>query len=252
MNDWQIFSASAMGVDHQTTGNNSQDANMSFSSQDALVGFLADGCSKAIYSETYSRLAVDYLVRRTHTLLPQVSLDDLPHYLFLDLLGYLNRSLANQGFHDEEQKQRFISDHCLFTVMGLIITQDRGMILTCGDGIVMIDDSSIYIDQDNAPHYIAYRLQPAIMARYKDHIPTSFTLWEFDPKVVSSLTIASDAFLDNEHLLEQLPLVVKTGNSLKLALNRWTSIQQLLHDDASVVFAKKTPKEAPNATSGLS
>ncbi len=239
MQDWQIVSGSAIGNSHLATGRNSQDAVATATLDYALIGFLADGCSASLHSEVFAKLAVEFLTRRTRKLLHFVKRSILPTVLFRDLINFLDASLSAQGLNDDISRQNFLETYCLFTVMGIIITPKTSLLLTCGDGVVIINDAEISLDQNNTPTYPAYALHQTVIDKFPEAVPHGFTVWELKTNSLNRLGITSDAFNQRPDLLTDLASVTKSSTKLQMALNRWTILQQLLDDDASLILATK-------------
>jgi hypothetical protein len=236
---WKIFSAGAIGGSHRLRNLAYQDAHKTYVDSEMVVGFLTDGCGSGKRSEIGAGLGVDFLVRRSVTLLRKgLGLDQLGKVLFVDLVDYLGTILNASGLADVQQIGGYVNDYLLFTALGLVATSDEIGVLSCGDGVIGFGDDMIYLDQDNKPSYPAYVLIKNQIQRSPEVLADRFRTWKLKTDSVSLLTLASDAFQDRNDLLLEASKC-SSSNQLQMKLNKWTVIEDLLDDDATVVVARK-------------
>ncbi len=182
--------ASVIGSYHLQTGLNNQDSVNVYTDETCFVGVVSDGCGSGKNSEVGAKLATCYMAKKLPELLKLFSVKEALRVLELDMISYF-KNIAETLCYSEYVK--VINDFFLYTVKGVIITQNKVYIFSAGDGYYMLDDKEVSIDQDNKPLYFSYNLLD-VEDREKYNLPEviSFEVLEevdfssFDKIVISS------------------------------------------------------------------
>lgn len=239
---FSLGAASSTGNYHLKQRKNNQDAFRIFSDGRLALGFVTDGCSKGRHSEVGAWIGANYLLHQSLSLASHPDLFPLiPQRLFTGLESYLGRHLEEQGMLTATTKDQYIDNFLLFTVLGFIYHADASdaLVFYCGDGVININGQTLYLDQGNRPHYLAYRLMsPAFHHQYPNVAPLDFTVLQIPTATLNDLVIASDAFLNHEDLLLEAGQNLTRPVQLQLRLNVWVEVDNLFGnegDDATLV-----------------
>lgn len=180
---YRVRMASVQGVKHVQNGINNQDAaavhefvvpkwNKTF-----RIGLVSDGCSGIpAFSrcEVGANLTVTFCVARIQQLvLGGVELAKIPSLLYRSLTDYL-RTIANLTMPSSVQwaypvrfsgprafrnnltvTDRFLTDYLMATVIGYIDDGTTLVTFQAGDGVIVVNDDVIVVDQNDAPSYPA-------------------------------------------------------------------------------------------------
>jgi hypothetical protein len=168
-----------------------------------------------------------------------VPLLEMPALLHERLIGYLDH-LVN--LTQIQQRVEFIHQHLLFTVIGVVITPQGGVIFHGGDGLLLLDEQAFSINQHNQPNYVAYHLiRDYLTEAYVP--PPHFEVYPLEP-TWQRVAIATDGFSE-----DLLPSVwgIQHGRGLQRKLNVWANQDRRFRDDATVIAVEKVN---PNGTSG--
>jgi hypothetical protein len=235
MNGIRAHIGQSLGLDHQLKQRNCQDSYALHESSDAIIGVVCDGCSEGMRSEVGASLGAHYLAVQAAQLLEQkTSLADLPDVLYRRLIDYLEH-LTELSM--PPNRVGFVRDHLLFTVLMLIITKEGAVVLSAGDGLILMDEQIECIDQNNMPFYIAYHLLP-------DALPPSFQMPQgFQVRTVTQwqhLAIASDGFV-----LDLLSNVwgMSHVRGLQRKMNVWAEQGRHFRDDATLITIERVNED---------
>lgn len=146
-------SASVIGSTHYKLNYNNQDSYGFYQDDTCIVGVVADGCGSGSNSEVGSRLCTDFVVNFCKKHFSNHAFD--AELLQTAVLEYLRNLVKNQQTSDE---QDFIENYLLFTLFGFVIQPKHTFVFHSGDGIYLINDKVMIIEQDNRPRYIAKNL----------------------------------------------------------------------------------------------
>ncbi len=143
------------GAAHRNLDYNNQDAAFVFESGNVLIGVIADGCGSGTNSEVGAQLAVK---RITKIIFEKIeSKIDWKNNLKPEMQFYAKTLAELHGSNIAE----FVKDYLLFTLVGFVKIEAQLTLFSCGDGVIVIDDDILIIDQDNRPKYLNNELMNA-------------------------------------------------------------------------------------------
>ena len=186
---FEIAGGTVTGRSHALVGRGNQDAYTWLSRGPALVAAVCDGCGSGAHSEVGARLgarlAVASLSRR---LADGIALDtpELWTGLQSDILTPIRALAEAMGGHLAET----VSEHFLFTLVGVAVSGERGCIFGAGDGIFAVDGEITRLGPfpGNEPPYLGYGLLDR---------PAGLTvLRSFASSNVASILIGTDGAAD--------------------------------------------------------
>lgn len=179
--DFEVAAGSVAGRDHRLALKNSHDAVYVVQDLDVLAAVVCDGCGSSPHSEVGAkigaRLVVQQLLRWYHR---------EPHSFYggavSDGLRKVRRSVLAQiqvladsmgGSYSQA-----VSDHFLFTVVGILVTGTDTIIFSAGDGVYQVNGQpGVILDAGNVPDYMAYGIvdssQEPQPFQVCAHIPTT-------------------------------------------------------------------------------
>lgn len=231
----RVHVGQSVGLDHQLKQRNCQDSYALYESTDTIIGVVCDGCSEGPRSEVGAALGAQYLMAQASQLVAQhIPLADLPKMLYTRLVAYLDQVTA---LSTPPNRVVFVRDYLLFTVLVLIITKEGTLLLSAGDGLIVIDEQVECIDQKNLPSYVAYHLLP-------EYLPTSFKMPQgFQVHAVTEwqqLAIGSDGFVP-----DLLPDVWGMSHirSLQRKMNVWAEQGRHFRDDATLITIERVDED---------
>jgi serine/threonine protein phosphatase PrpC len=220
-----------IGRDHMARQANCQDSYALAQTETCIAGVVCDGCGEGQHSEVGSTLAAKYIVTQILAMLEEgCPLETIPTMLYQRVVGYLDELVALSAPMNTVQ---FVQHHLLFTIVGVILTEQGGLIFSSGDGLIVVDDHVTPIDQRNKPAYIAYHLirEHVVSLSVIQHnfIVQTLENWE-------RIVIATDGF--NVDLLPQVQ-GLKHPRSLQRKLNVWSNQERHFKDDATLIVIEK-------------
>lgn len=265
------------GVDHQVKRFNNQDAfikgSISLNGNEFQYGVVFDGCSlggkKTSKNEFGSRALCVFMENAIRNLIAmEIPVMRIPDQLFLQTIGYL-RGIVNWTIPgaSNEMLWDFISKHLLSTVVGFIRTTHITLTFNAGDGVIIVGDDIIEIDQNNRPFYLAYMLMdPGYIKKNYGIVPTSFETKMYPSKDLKRIAVCTDGITNwcsskEESREEKIKEFVssiwenspKAGGGLQWWLNK-ESNNKRFRDDATAVGLEIIPitKEGEVADAGTS
>lgn len=162
---FELAAGSIAGRNHQRTGLNNQDAYYGFSSSEATIAVVCDGCGSGAHSEVGAKIGARSVAEAIRRSLwnqpPDYPLDSA----FLEavrrevLVQLQNLAQAMGGDGDAVDKQ-IVYDYFLFTIIGALLTPRGAMVFSLGDGVIIVNGKPLFLGPfpDNAPPYLAYEL----------------------------------------------------------------------------------------------
>jgi hypothetical protein len=195
--DLEIAGGTATGRSHALAGKPNQDAYAWIVSGDILVAAVCDGCGSGAHSEVGAALGARIVTARLAARLAEGASPDAPALLDGvrdDLLGALGGVASAMGGRLAD----IVSEHFLFTVVGLAIAGERGCVFAAGDGIVAVDESVIRLGPfpRNEPPYLGYGLLDGAGA------PGLSLIRGFGAREVRSVLLGTDGTADLADLAE--------------------------------------------------
>jgi len=168
---FQIASGSIAGRDHVNDGKNNQDAAFWMQTETATVLLVCDGCSSGEHSEAGAffgaRIVTDAILTSAERFSADLRVEpervlEEARLTALARLRELTRLTRLDGIQE-----------LLFTIVGVLITQQTTVLFSIGDGVIAVNGEVIDIGPfpGNAPPYLAYGLdeQCAKPPRFEIH-----------------------------------------------------------------------------------
>lgn len=193
---FDIAGGSIRGRRHESKGVNNQDAFAWRQSENTIIAVVCDGCGSSRNSEVGAKLGARLAVEALRIWLPV--LDEAPAETALEqvrihLLEQFSKLVREMG----DDPLKTILNYFLFTIVGVVVTSEKVVTFTHGDGVLAInDDYAHLIYPDNAPPYLAYdlvrdQLTPSIHEHLRFNVH-----WEGHPEEVQHLLIGTDGVDD--------------------------------------------------------
>ncbi len=232
--------ASAIGSSHHKLYYNNQDSCNFYEDKFCIIGVVADGCGSGSNSEVGARLGVDFVVNfcKKHFQTNPFNVKLLENAL----IEYLRNIVKNQQTIEEED---FIANYLYFTLFGFIIQPHQTFIFHSGDGLYLLNDKEVVIEQNNRPRYIAKNLvsgQTSIETECIEtnnlqrllvatdgliHLNDKFLTGE----IVEGMKKTTD-FFDNEDYFDNIVSLPKFLTNLSVKSN-------ILKDDTTLIMVKR-------------
>lgn len=197
----RVREATITGSDHKRLGKNNQDSRrfggIQLDGQKYLFGVVCDGCSGGVHSETGAHLMASYISNEIPAILQLgLPLQDVPQALFTRCIGYLSAVTAQTIVGDALQRTLFVRDQMLCTIMAFVMSEQELIFFSAGDGMYVVNDHHVMIDQDNKPAYLGYHLVDKAYLTVKGGIlPQSFSVNSYSTKEVNRFAICTDGML---------------------------------------------------------
>lgn len=232
MENTQIHAGQIMGRDHLLRQANSQDGYTFIQTEQYIVGIICDGCGDGKHSEVGAKLAANYLAGQAADLLSVGQrIEEIPDLLYPCMVQYLEDLISLTQPRD---RLAFLREHLLFTIVGVILSADDGVIFTAGDGFYAVDSDICQIDQNNEPVYIAYRLLDPTMLNGLS-VPDRFEVQHIKADW-QQVMISSDGFETN--LFSEI-WGLAHPRALQRKLNYWSNQEHRLRDDTTLIAIEK-------------
>src|SRR5262245_24551237 len=197
---FEIAGGSVTGRAHVAAGRNNQDAFCWASDAVGLVAVVCDGCSSGPHSEVGAQLGSRLLVQAaTRMLSSNLDVTDLLAQVGQDVLARL-RVLAREMSTDASSFARTVTEHFLFTIVGVLITARDATTFSLGDGLVVINGERTELGPfpNNEPPYLGYALLPGAPDPGAS-APVSFEIHRsMAASEVQSLVLGSDGAVELE------------------------------------------------------
>lgn len=162
--NWEIAGGTIIGKEHVRNQKNNQDAWQIVRGEKALVAVVSDGCSAGSHSEVGAKLGSRLLAESLSRCLELSAVDVFSGTVLEAVLEKVRqdvlatiRILANVlGGSFSETIENFF----LFTVLGVVITEQETFLFAVGDGIFFLNGEYIELAPyaDNHPSYLSYAL----------------------------------------------------------------------------------------------
>ncbi len=240
---FRIRTAIKTGRKHLQNGMNCQDALRVIEEQEVEIPYViavaCDGCSDGKFSEVGANLGATFLATQAYYYLTKgIKPLNIGNLLYQDLISAMKNFLDQFKFRNDAEKALFVKEHMLFTAMGVVITKDEGIIFASGDGVITLNDESLFREQDNKPIYIGYNLVDIRFFTTSVQLPNGFDLIHLDIKNISKLAIGSDAWKEEPEFLKEV-WGFNHPRGLQRKLNVWSNENHLFKDDVSIITVEK-------------
>lgn len=139
-----IAYASIVGSTHRALEYNNQDFVLVKSIADIQICLVADGCGSGSNSEVGAQLALNFIAK---TIVENNNWQK-------NLMERLNDYSQNLAEMHSDDSQTFIKNFLLYTIVGCVVRDEKIILFSCGDGVILINENLNVIDQDNRPRYL--------------------------------------------------------------------------------------------------
>jgi hypothetical protein len=244
MATFTVRAGSVTGSEHILRAANSQDkfrySQFVIGGREYAVGIVCDGCSEGQHSEVGAALLAEFLSRRAEKLLSDGfhigEVPDLLYHWALQFLKSLSDWLLGTDYNQNDLTG-FAKDYLLATVVGFIVGDEQTVIFSAGDGLILVNDHTLVLNQDNRPTYLAYDiLNPAHLTENRSS--TGFETQFYDTSAIERLAIWTDGF--DPALAHELTELSAHPRALQRKLNVWSS-QKRFHDDTTGILLVASP-----------
>lgn len=233
MTQFQLKAGSVTGSEHLFKMANRQDKFRCAQFENYIVGVVCDGCSEGQHSEVGAALLSEFLVRQTGRLLTAgYAPPEVPEILYPQTLEFL-KSLSAWllgGQATAQESGAFVRDYLLATVVGFITGGEKTVLFTAGDGLILLNELILPLNQDNKPSYLAYGILDKTLLGENFEPSEGFEAWEFPTAELERLAVWSDGF--DPALAAEIWNLGNNPRSLQRKLNVWAT-QKRFHDDAT-------------------
>jgi hypothetical protein len=193
---FDIAGGSVRGRRHEKTGANNQDAFAWRNTDGTIIAVVCDGCGSSRNSEVGAKLGARMTVEALRAWLPVLSNTPAATVLEqarLHLLGQFGELVKTMG----NDPLKTILNYFLFTIVGTVITPEKVIAFTHGDGVLAVNDDYANLTYpDNAPPYLTYDLiREALDPSIHGHLIFRMH-WEGRPEEVRNLLIGTDGVND--------------------------------------------------------
>ena len=156
---YEIAGGTVAGRSHGISGKPNQDAHAWLCRGDVLVAAVCDGCGSSAHSEVGARVGARLCTARLAALLAAGAALDAPA-LWDGLRDDVLAALGALGGAMGGRLAEIVSEHFLFTVVGLAFSGEQGCVFAAGDGILAVDGAVTRLGPfpGNEPPYLAYGL----------------------------------------------------------------------------------------------
>lgn len=205
---YSVFSMTQQGLSHQSCSIGNQDAGCIYLGKNLIVGAVADGCTSGknldgMSSNQVGAHITSYLsVRAARKLIlkNQIDVENLLNPFQQSLIKDLKRTLNSLNpwkYEKEEILKNFFSS----TLIIFIITQNKYIVLSCGDGVAFINGEKKELSSSGGKYFannlfglkfnpdIGYLINPSFQFNCIQMGATSD---------LTNLLIATDGFIDND------------------------------------------------------
>jgi Protein phosphatase 2C len=227
MNGFRIASGLSLGQSHQKLQYNCQDAYAMHQGDKLIVGVVADGCGAGRYSEVGARLGVQFALEFCKRNFGHGTFDAA--LLLQGMFAYLHELCDLQ---QASERDLFIEEHLLFTLVGFVSTPALTHVFYAGDGYIILNDRVWNLDAGNRPSYLGRHLLGEKISLFTDQIATAD---------LHRLLIATDGLRDMAQPVTSLlddDTFFQDERALPSTLQGWANAG-ILKDDAAVLMLKR-------------
>jgi hypothetical protein len=204
---FSIFGMTQQGLSHKGQNIGNQDAACIYIGKNAIIGAVADGCSSGkningMSSNQVGANIISYLavrVARKLLLKNNISFDNIIPPFQQTLIGHFKKTL-NALRPWKQERSDIIANLLSATIITLIITKERYLILYCGDGNAFINGEGKDLKHQGG-RYFANNLFDLIYTKSGYLINPDYEircLQKGDTKNLNSILISTDGFIDND------------------------------------------------------
>lgn len=239
------------GRDHVLAGRNRQDwyrfDRLVVRGQEYLIAVVSDGCGQKLHSEVGAILSPTYTFHQTvHLLEIEKPLSQIPDFLYVSLVGYLESLWKLIPFQNGKEVLSFIEHHLLATIAGFVISESETILFHAGRCRFLINEEVTAIEHQEDPYPGAQLLPRSVLKNVVPEIPYTFSRIIVPTEGLATLAVATDGF--TPEMLRRFNQEVFDGDT---GVQRWLNFingprnsepkKGLFLDDATVVLADRIP-----------
>lgn len=218
----QVAGGSTAGRAHLLAERPNQDAFRLLSGDWGAVAVVCDGCGSEPGSGTGAVLGASLTARAAARQMGAEGALDLV-LLREEILAGLSLVAGVSGLG--------LREHCLFTIVGAVLSADRALVFACGDGVVAVDGEIRILGPfpDNAPPYLAYGLLGGSSEFERIHDgPASEVLIGTDGAAEAPLSalIGDERLFFNHDLLRRRLRLARPSDDATVAIVRMTELSE--------------------------
>jgi len=136
------------GFTHRNLDYNNQDAVITMEDKGCTIGIVADGCGSGSNSEVGAQLGVKFILK---FILNKLQINQNWQINLKNEIQNYSRGITELHLGS---LNNFVKDHLLYTIIGFVKEGGKLTIFSCGDGVIIIDNETTIINQDNRPKYV--------------------------------------------------------------------------------------------------
>lgn len=198
---FELAAGTVIGRSHRRLGRNNQDAYQLWSTPQATIAVVCDGCGSCPHTEVGAKVGARLVVKTLSRYLVEAvspvhsaNSHGFWQQLHQDLLQELSAFAMGMGTI-LDSLDRIIHDYFLFTIVGALITPEWTFVFSLGDGVALINDQVILDGSiaSNAPPYLGYGL-------LSQGEKTPFQVSVTPTDEVQRLVLGSDGITDLENI----------------------------------------------------
>lgn len=237
---FQVKMGSVTGSEHTFKMTNCQDKFRCAQYDSYIVGVVCDGCSEGQHSEVGAGLLAEFLVRQAGRYLQSgLQPEAVPELLYpkaLEFLKSLSGWLLGSAYTSQEEGA-LVRDYFLATALGFITGGEQTVIFAAGDGLILLNDLVLPINQENKPSYLAYSILDRQLLSEEFEPASGFEAWALPTIELERLAIWSDGF--DPALAGEIWQSGPNPRSLQRKLNVWAT-QKRFHDDTTGILVERS------------
>ena len=202
---FEVAAGSIAGRNHRRIGLNNQDAYYGFSSSEATLAVVCDGCGSGAHSEVGAKIGARLVVEAIRRSLSHQSEESPPDSAFLEevrqeVLVRLQSLAIAMGGDGYSVSKKIIHNYFLFTIIGALLTPRGAIVFSKGDGAIVVNGKPLFLGPfpGNAPPYLAYELLSPSPNRWQFQVHHQLAIDEVD-----SILIGTDGIIDLMAISEQ-------------------------------------------------
>jgi hypothetical protein len=192
--DFELATGSVIGRDHRLVQKNYQDGTCVIRRAECTIAVVTDGCGSSKHSEVGAqigaRIVAENISKEISTNGGNVNWRRV-RFNTLVTLDMLAKQMGGRY-------QQTVMDYFLFTIVGVLLTDEQAVFFALGDGMVVINGVEMFLGDfpDNAPPYIGYGLIGDILrVPEMEHVPIGVVA-ELDLAELDHFLIGSDGVED--------------------------------------------------------
>jgi len=253
---FKVRSGTVIGQSHKRVGLNNQDAlkvaNFEIGGTQYLVGVVADGCStedkKKSRNEVGSRLLTQFALSEMRLMLgARIPTREVPGNLYPRCVSYVGNVARATVIGEPREIWDFIQFHFLCTLLGFIYDGSDLVCFSSGDGVIVVDDYTMIIEQNNAPLYLAYhQVDRRILGDKASLLPSNFNVMAHCANDIKRFAVGTDGIVskhpetrasyvpadDLEAIFSHEP---RAAAGLQWWLNGQSNLQGRFSDDTTLI-----------------